>query len=73
LYSHVSSLFSKFTLSSDGFHHLRIKDASLVGAEKTVDIQSTGKSDGSHSVCLLLALLMWRKGNPAEAVTILLA
>ncbi|KAL7418117.1 trafficking protein particle complex subunit 10 [Mrakia frigida] len=33
-------LFSKFTLSSDGFNHIRIKSASLVGAKSTVDIQT---------------------------------
>lgn len=40
------SLFSKFTLSSDGVHHMRIKSATLDGADSTTEIE-TAREDSS--------------------------
>lgn len=62
-----NSLFSKFTLSSDGFNHIRIKSASLVGADSTVDIQTARDVSSPATVSRFSPSLSFEAESDASA------
>jgi hypothetical protein len=70
----LHSLFSKFTLSSDGFNHIRIKSASLVGAESTVSIQAAREESSpaivstARPIIFVSQTLIWSRSLLSECL-----